>query len=66
MGQRRGEQHQIRRGAAKTGVLREIVVALVASTIMALMIAGGGLAAERMSPVKPPTVERMLPDHEQS
>jgi len=43
------ERSQARRNPVTMRVVREVVVALAASIIMALMVAGGGIAAERMT-----------------
>ena len=49
MGSTSGGRREVRRNAATTRVAREIVAATVASAIMALMVAGGGIAVERMT-----------------
>jgi hypothetical protein len=51
-----------RPGASRTRSLVEIVVMLAASTIMALMVAVGGVAAERLTPVGSMAIERPAPD----
>lgn len=56
------ERSQARRNPVTTRVVRETVVALAASTIMALMVAGGGIAAERMTIVETSALE--APAHE--
>ena len=56
------ERCQARRNPSTTRVAREIVVALAASAIMALMVAGGGVAAERMTNLQTSAVEG--PAHE--